>query len=182
MTVTRNDYRYAGESVEIHQSITEAQLRAVEHVLGEPPARFKERAEKLYFEPTDPRRATALLTYLQEQNIAHSIERLETWTPQADGKDRQPREATSISLAPFDQPPSRAELVALAAHLLLSSEDLDDAVHDAAEEHAATLNSEGLDTQIEYLVARLGTTDAQAAIEAAGRGDRTAPASDRQGR
>lgn len=181
-TGTRNGYRYDGEDVEILQSITEIQLRAIEQILGEPPARFKEQTEKLYFEPTDPRRATALLTYLREQNISHSIERQETWTPHAQGEDTQSREATSISLAPFDQPPSRAELVALAAHLLLSSEDLDDAVHDAADEHAATLNTEGLDGQIEYLVARLGAKDAQAAIEAAGRGDRTPPACDGEGR
>lgn len=82
----------------------------------------------------------------------------------------------------YDQPPSVAELVALAAHLLLSSEDLDDAVHDAADEHAATLNSEGLDGQIEYLVARLGAKDAQAAIEAAGRGEGTLPVPYGEGR
>jgi hypothetical protein len=182
MTTTRNGYRYAGESVQIEQSITEAQLRAIEQILGERPSRFKEPVQKLYFEPTDPRRAVALLEYLRDQNISHSIERLETWTPPAASEQARPREATCVGLAPFEQPPSVAELVALAAHLQLSSEDLDDAVHDAAGEHAAALNSEGLDGQIEYLVARLGPTDAQAAIEAASRGDRTPPLPDGDGR
>jgi hypothetical protein len=90
MTVTRNGYRYAGESVEIPQSITEAQFRAIEQILGEPPARFKEWAEEFHFEPTDPRRAAALLRYLRDQNISHSIERLEMWAPEApsEGADR----------------------------------------------------------------------------------------------
>ena len=182
MTVTRNGYRYAGESVEIRQSVTERQFRAIERILGVPPSRFKGWAEKFYFDPPDPRRAAALLRYLRDQNISHSIERLDTWTPQAASKETHAREATCVRLAPFDQPPSVAELVALAAHLLLSSEDLDDAVHDAADEHAATLNSEGLDGQIEYLVARLGAKDAQAAIEAAGRGHGTPPLPDGEGR
>jgi hypothetical protein len=82
----------------------------------------------------------------------------------------------------YDQSPSIAELVALAARMLLSSEDLDDAVHDAADEHAATINSEGLDGQIEYLVARLGAKDAQAAIEAAGHGEDTPSLLDGEGR
>lgn len=182
MTVTRNGYRYAGESVEIPQSITEAQFRAIEQILGEPPARFKEWAEKFHFEPTDPRRAAVLLRYLRDENISHSIERLETWAPEAPSEDTHPRDTTCLMLAPFDQPPSVAELVALAAHRLLSSEHLDEAVHDAADEHAANLNSEGLDVQIEYLVSRLGASDAQAKIEGADRGDRVALVSDQEGR
>jgi hypothetical protein len=175
---TRNGYRYAGESVEIEQSITQTQLRAVEQILGEPPARRQERAEKLYFEPTDPRRAAALLEYLRDQNVRHSIERMETWTPQTQGNETQ----TTCGMFPVGgEPPSVAELVALAAQLLLSCEDLDDAVHDATDEHAATLNSEGLDAQIEYLVSRLGAKDDQAAIEAIGRGERTPLPSDPEG-
>jgi len=65
-----------------------------------------------------------------------------------------------------------AELVALATHLLLSSEDLDDAIHDAADEHAGNINSEGLDVQIEYLVSQLGASETQARIERAGRRER----------
>jgi hypothetical protein len=179
MTVTKNGYRYAGESVEIPQSVTEAQFRTIEQILGEPPARFKDWAEKFYFEPTNPRRATTLRKYLRNHNIAHSLERTETWTPQNQGDDTK---NTCGMFAAGGEPPSVAELVALAAHLLLSSEDLDDAVHDAADEHAATLNSEGLDVQIDYLVARLGANDAQAAIEAAGRGHRAPSASDAEGR
>jgi hypothetical protein len=172
--VTNAGYRYAGESIEIPQSITEAQFRTIEQILGEPPARFKDWAEKFYFEPTNPRRATTLRKYLRDQNIAHSLERTETGTPQNQGDDTQ---NTCGMFAAGGEPPSVAELVALAAHLLLSSEDLDDAVHDAADEHAATLNSEGLDVQIDYLVARLGASDTQAAVEVAGRGDRTPPVS-----
>ena len=171
---TNVGYRYAGESIEVPQSITEAQFRTIEQILGEPPARFKGWAEKFYFEPTDPRRATALRKYLRDQNIAHSLERTETWTAQTQGDDTK----TACGMfAAGGEPPSVAELVALSAHLLLSSEDLDDAVHDAADEHAATINSEGLDVQIDYLVARLGASDTQAAIEAAGRGGGTPPVS-----
>lgn len=163
----RSGYRYNGENVEIPQAITEAQFRAIGQILGEPPARFKEWAQKFCFEPTDPRRATALLRYLRDHDITHSVERLETWTPQPQGNETQ---TTCGMFAAGGEPPSVSELVALAAHLLLNGEQLDDAIHDAADEHAATLNSEGLDVQIEYLVARLGASDAQAAIEAAGRG------------
>jgi hypothetical protein len=177
--VTNAGYRYAGESIEIPQSITEAQFRTIEQILGEPPARFKDWAEKFYFEPTNPRRATALRKYLRDQNIAHSLERTETWTPQSQGDDTQ---NTCGMFAAGGEPPSVAELVALAAHRLLSSEHLDEAVHDAADEHAANLNSEGLDVQIEYLVSRLGAREAQAKIEGADRGGHVALVSDREGR
>jgi hypothetical protein len=66
-----------------------------------------------------------------------------------------------------DQRPSVAELVRLAAGRRLTSEHLDDAVRDAADESAAQMNSEGLDVQIEYLVRRLGPLGARDAIERA---------------
>jgi hypothetical protein len=71
--------------------------------------------------------------------------------------------------------PSVGELVRLAAGRRLSSDHLDDAVHDAADERAAQINSEGLDAQIEYLVRRLGPAGARDAIEHAARGGELAP-------
>ena len=86
--IVRNGYRYDGESVEIDQPITEQQFRAIERILGEPPARFKGWAERFCFDPPDPGRAAALLKYLGEQNLSHSLERLETWTPVPNGEGR----------------------------------------------------------------------------------------------
>lgn len=166
--VVRSGYRYAGESVEISQPITEAQFRAVERILGEPPARFKSYAEAFHFQPTDPRRTSGLLGYLRRQGISHSIELLGTW---AAGQDTAADPAPPAAEPVDRRAPSVSELVALAARGRLSSEDLDEDVHDAASEDAANVNSEGLDGQIAYLVQRLGARETQARVERTGRRD-----------
>lgn len=72
-------YRYAGETIEITQAITEEQFRHIEDILCHQPARFKEWAERFVFEPATGRLAGQLRNYLREQQIAHSTERLETY-------------------------------------------------------------------------------------------------------
>jgi len=66
-----------------------------------------------------------------------------------------------------NQPASVAELVRLAVGWRLTSTDLDEAVHDAADDAAARVSGEGLDGQIEYLVKQLGPIGAQGRIEGA---------------
>lgn len=160
--VVRNGYRYGGESVAIDQPITELQFRTIERILGEPPQRFKSYAQAFHFQPSDPRRASALLEYLAAKRIPHSTELRQIWTARlGTSEDRTPADAAAD--------PSVPELVALAARRRLSSEDLDEDVHDAASENAANINSEGLDGQIQYLVLRFGPSQTRAQIERAGR-------------
>jgi hypothetical protein len=150
---TRNGYRYDHECIDVEQAITEAQFRAIERILGQPPQRFKEWCDRFYFQSLTREQAADLLAYLAEQQIVHAVELRQIWS------------STSTPAPPAEEtPPTVAELVTLAAGLRLTSERLDDAVHDAAAERAAQVNSEGLDGQIEYLVLRVGPRSARNAI------------------
>ncbi len=80
--VSNPGYRYAGETIQITQKITKTQFRYIERVLGMPVARFKPWAELFVFEPSGPREAECLRSYLRDQSIAHTTERLETWEPE----------------------------------------------------------------------------------------------------
>lgn len=53
------------------------------------------------------------------------------------------------------------ELENLCQELGLEAEDLDDLVHDIASEAASDVNNNGLESQIEFLFARLGTDTEQ---------------------
>jgi len=66
-----------------------------------------------------------------------------------------------------------AALVAEATARGLSPEDLDEAVHDAVGGLAASLNNDGLDAQIEFLVQRFGAAETRKLLEncAADRGE-----------
>jgi hypothetical protein len=151
--VIRQAYRYDHECVDVEQEITEAQFREIERILGQPPQRFKEWCDRFYFQSLTREQAARLCGYLADQQIVHAVELRQTWNSST------PASAPSAE----ETPPTVAELVRLAAGLHLTSERLDDAVHDAAAERAAQINSEGLDGQIEYLVLR---TDARAARDA----------------
>lgn len=78
---TTAHYKYAGESVEIEGPLTETQFRAIEAILGKPESRFKEWAERFYFEPPHPGRTEALLGYLRDQRLWHCVERADSWSP-----------------------------------------------------------------------------------------------------
>jgi hypothetical protein len=79
-TVTVNPgYRYTGETVEISQKLTEEQFRRIEDILSRPPERFKDWADKFFFDPATPSLGDQLREYLREQRIAHSVERRETF-------------------------------------------------------------------------------------------------------
>ncbi len=75
-------YEYAGETIEVTQTITEVQFRHVEAILSREPSRSKAWAERFVFEPFGPREAERLRSYLRDESIAHTTERLETWGPQ----------------------------------------------------------------------------------------------------
>jgi hypothetical protein len=157
--LVKDGYRYGGESVEVDQPITESQFRAIERILDEPPRRFKSYAQQFHFEPCDPRRTDALLEYLIAEGIPHSTELCQTWTAEVNASEDRRSASPDLSVS---------ELGALAARGGLSSEHLDDDVHDAASEQAVNINSEGLDGQIQYLVLRLGASHTRARIEHAG--------------
>jgi hypothetical protein len=160
ISVTRQAYRYDHECIDVEQEITEAQFREIERILGQPPQRFKEWCDRFYFQLLTREQAARLCGYLADQQIVHAIELRQTW------------DSGTLAPAPSGEetPPTVAELVTLAAGLHLTSERLDDVVHDAAAERAAQINSEGLDGQIKYLVLRTGARAARDAItQAAGR-------------
>lgn len=152
-------YRYAGETIDVDQALSETQFRMIERILGEPPQRFKSWCDSFCFQPTDHRRAEALLAYLQQQRLRHYAEVRESWSPpnqdaeKPSGTDTDP-EAAGVN-----------ELVVLATRRRVSPEQLDDQVHDAASEQAAEINNDGLDAQIEYLLARLGAKEVRRRIE-----------------
>jgi hypothetical protein len=156
--VLKDGYRYDGESVEIDQPLTEPQFRAIEHILGKSPQRFKSYAQAFHFEPSSPDRTSSLLEYLASERITHSTELRQTWRVRRDASaDHTPR---SCDL-------SVSELAALAVREGLSSEDLDEDVHDVASKSATNTNNEGLDSQIQYLVLRLGSGQTRVLIERA---------------
>jgi hypothetical protein len=70
-------YRYAGETIEITQPLGEAQFRAIEAILGEPPQRFKEWAQHFVFTLSTPGIGRRLRGYLRRQRIAHTTELLQ---------------------------------------------------------------------------------------------------------
>jgi hypothetical protein len=72
-------YRYTSETVEIPQKLTEEQFRRIEAILCRPPERFKDWADKFFFDPQTPALGDQLREYLREQRIAHSVERRETF-------------------------------------------------------------------------------------------------------
>jgi hypothetical protein len=72
-------YRYAGETIEITQAITEEQYRRIEDILCRAPEHFKAWSEHYVFEPATGGLAEQLRGYLREQQIAHTTERLESY-------------------------------------------------------------------------------------------------------
>ncbi len=64
----------------------------------------------------------------------------------------------------FNRQESIAQLVDKANKLGLHPEDLDEAVHDAADSLAATINNEGVDKQVAWLIDQLGLSDTEACI------------------
>jgi hypothetical protein len=163
-TTIRDGYSYEKELVNVGQAITESQFRSIECILGEPPQRFKTYADAFFFQPADERHANALLEYLADQRITHSVEFHQAWTAEHDNTGNDGPSSPQDD-AVGEENPSVSELVALAAQRGLSGEELDDDVHDAASENAANVNSQGLDGQIEYLVLRLGANKTRARIE-----------------
>ena len=63
--------------------------------------------------------------------------------------------------------PDTAPLLKLAEELGLESQDLDEAVHDAASHIGSGVNNQGLDRQIQFLVEQLGEQGAEEEIRAA---------------
>jgi hypothetical protein len=76
---TVRGYNDAGHTVEITQKITETQFRAIERILGRPPERFKDWAEKFAFDPPTNAHGARLRSYLRSHGIAHDYEKRFTW-------------------------------------------------------------------------------------------------------
>ena len=74
-------YGYVGETIQLLQAISESQLRAIEQILGERPARLNVGAELCSFHPVTGRQADALRTYLRREQIVHATMRLDPWSP-----------------------------------------------------------------------------------------------------
>jgi hypothetical protein len=65
----------------------------------------------------------------------------------------------------FQRRTEAARLIQEAGKLGVQPEDLDDAVHDAANVPASEINNGGLDNQIPFLVEELGTEETQRLLE-----------------
>jgi len=74
-------YNDAGHTVEIKQTLTEAQFRDIERILGLPPQRFKEWAEMFVFDPPTNAHGSRLRSYLRNHRIAHGYEKRFAWVP-----------------------------------------------------------------------------------------------------
>ena len=64
----------------------------------------------------------------------------------------------------FDRRKGTAQLIEKANKLELQPEDLDEAVHDAADSLAASIDNGGVDEQVSWLVERLGLDDTETCI------------------
>jgi hypothetical protein len=72
-------YNDAGHTVEITQTLTETQFREIEGILGRPPERFKEWAERFVFDPPTNAHGSRLRSYLRNHRIAHGYEKRFAW-------------------------------------------------------------------------------------------------------
>jgi hypothetical protein len=153
-------YRYAGETIDVEQALSKTQFRTIERILGEQPQRFKSWCNSFCFQPIDRRRAATLLDYLHEQRLRHSAEVRESWNPPG-RRDIK----TGIATDTDCEAAGVNELVAFATQCHVRPERLDEQVHDAASEQAAEINNDGLDAQIEYLLARLGIKELRRRLE-----------------
>lgn len=77
--VTVLGYNDAGHALEITQQITEPQFRAIERILGRPPERFKDWAEKFVFDPPTSGHGARVRSYLRSNGIAHGYEQRFAW-------------------------------------------------------------------------------------------------------
>ncbi len=77
---TKVGYTDTGHTVEITQTLTEAQFREIERILDRPPERFKGWPDRFVFDPPTNAHGSRLREYLRSERIAHGYEKRYTWT------------------------------------------------------------------------------------------------------
>jgi hypothetical protein len=78
-TPSKVGYTDAGHTVEITQTLTEAQFREIERILDRPPEKFKGWPDRFVFSPPTNAHGSRLREYLRRERIAHGYEKRYTW-------------------------------------------------------------------------------------------------------
>jgi hypothetical protein len=132
-------YRYAGESIELDDALTDEQYTACADALGWQDGRRQQPPDAAgrRIEPQTLREAHALRAHLRQHDIPHTYELALTWTPE----DREHPATQAV-----------ADLLALARRLGLPEGALDEALYDAEAPSASQINNEGLEAQLRWLL------------------------------